>query len=95
MSIKATRLTARVAPYRDAISKARKAGLTWADIGDALGVQNPDRLRWAYAHCSRYEADQVDLPEPETKTKEAQPTQTQKPARPAGGREFFNSIPKI
>lgn len=95
MSIKATRLTARVAPYREAIAKARKAGLTWGDIGDALGVQSADRLRWAYAHCGRYEADQVDLPEPksEPKAKPAgPPTHTNTDRRSTGG--FIDITPK-
>lgn len=62
---RATRLTARVAPYRAAIEVARKAGLTWRDLATLLGVKTPDRLRWAVGHCSRYEADQVALPMPE------------------------------
>jgi hypothetical protein len=92
MSIKATRLTARVAPYRDAISKARKAGLTWADIGEALGVQNPDRLRWAFAHCGRYEADQIPLPEPKT----AGLTTTTNKQQVGQSQPFdINSLPRI
>lgn len=59
---RATRLTARVAPYRDAISAARKAGLTWGDIAVVLGVKTPDRLRWAVAHSEKYEAEQIPLP---------------------------------
>ncbi|MHB1752199.1 MAG: hypothetical protein ACYCTF_05810 [Acidiferrobacter sp.] len=91
---KMSRLRARVAPYKEAIAKARAAGATWGDIGRLIGAGDR-QVRLAVKHC-RYEAEQIDLPEPETKTtKEVQPTQTQKPARTASGREFFNSIPKI
>lgn len=66
---KATRLTARVAPYRDAITEARKAGLTWGDIATVLGVKTPDRLRWAVLHSQKYEAAQIPLPTPEPQIK--------------------------
>ena len=55
------RLTARIAPYRTAIAAARQRGLTWPDIGQAVGVA-PDQLRRAYLHGKRYEADQIPLP---------------------------------
>ena len=58
----ATRLTARVAPYLEAIAKARAAGLTWADIGHVFQVK-ARRLQWAVKHC-RYTAEQKPLPEP-------------------------------
>ena len=58
----ATRLTARVAPYLEAITKARAAGLTWADIGRLFDVK-ARRLQWAVKHC-RYTAEQKPLPEP-------------------------------
>ena len=59
----ATRLTARVAPYLEAIAKARAAGLTWTDIGHLFQVK-ARRLQWAVKHC-RYTAEQRPLPEPE------------------------------
>ncbi|MHB1752179.1 MAG: hypothetical protein ACYCTF_05710 [Acidiferrobacter sp.] len=66
----ATRLTARVAPYLEAIAKARTAGLTWADIGHVFQVK-ARRLQWAVKHC-RYTAEQKPLPEPpSTATKPA------------------------
>lgn len=96
ISDRATRLTARVAPYRDAITKARKAGLTWRDIGQALGVQSPDRLRWAVAHCGRYEAEQIPLPEPtQTQPKESKEQPMAQVAPQATGKKLFDSIPKI
>lgn len=58
----ATRLTARIAPYKDAISKAREAGLTWGDLARLFGTVHPDRLRWAHKHC-KYAAEQIPLPE--------------------------------
>ena len=58
----ATRLTARVAPYLEAIAKARAAGLTWADIGHVFQVK-ARHLQWAVKH-SRYTAEQRPLPEP-------------------------------
>ncbi len=99
LSDRATRLTARVAPYREAIAKARKAGLTWADVANALGVQVPPAaLRQAVKRCHRYQADQVPLPE---RSQAAQPlartqVQTQSPPAPAGaGKTLFDSLPKI
>ena len=56
------RLTARIAPYRDAIAAARQRGLTWPDIGKVLEVP-PDPLRRAYLHGKKYLAEQQPLPE--------------------------------
>jgi hypothetical protein len=99
---KMSRLRARVAPYKEAIAKARAAGATWGDIGQLFGVGDR-QVRLAVKHC-RYEAEQIPLPEPETKnTKEVQPI----PTRPAlnqsspgsspatAGKKLFDSIPKI
>lgn len=58
---RATRLTARVAPYRDAILTARAGGLTWGDIGRLLGIQSPDAVRQAVKSC-QYKAEQIPLP---------------------------------
>jgi hypothetical protein len=55
------RLTARIAPYRDAIAAARQRGLTWPDIGKVLGVP-PDPLRRAYLHGKKYLVEQQPLP---------------------------------
>ena len=88
-----TRATAQVAPYLEAITQAREAGLTWGDIAARIGIESPDRVRWAAGHC-RYKVEQIPLPEPETKnTKEVQPTA--KPTPKLAGKDFFNSIPKI
>lgn len=65
------RLTARIAPYRDAIAAARQAGLTWPDIGKVLGVP-PDPLRRAYLHGKKYLAEQRPLPEDRSKDKAQQ-----------------------
>lgn len=59
----ATRLTAQVAPFLDAIKSARAGGLMWGDIGGLLGIKSGDALRQAVKKC-RYVADQVPLPEP-------------------------------
>ncbi len=72
----ATRLTARIAPYRDAIKSAREAGLTWRDLARILGVKDQRHLRWAVGHCERYKAEQVPLP---LATPEPVPTPEQKP----------------
>ena len=61
----ATRMTARVAPYLQAIVQARKAGLTWADIGRLLGIEKADALRQAVKQC-KWVIEQQPLPEPET-----------------------------
>ena len=58
------RLTAKIAPYRAAIAEARQRGLTWPDIGQALGLP-PDPLRRAYLHGKKYLAEQRSLPEPQ------------------------------
>lgn len=66
MNEQATRLTARVAPFRDAILAARKAGWTWADVARALGLNvSPDRIRAATKFSTRYEVEQIPLPLPE------------------------------
>ena len=61
ISDRATRLTARVAPYQDAIAEARQAGLTWGDIAALFGVK-ARRLQWAVKHCP-YRAVQIPLPD--------------------------------
>jgi hypothetical protein len=86
-----TRATAQVAPFLEAIAKAREAGLTWGDIAARLGIESPDRVRWASGHC-RYKAEQIPLPEP--KPTIGTTTTTQKPA---GQSQPFdiNSLPRI
>lgn len=71
------RLTARIAPYRDAIAAARQAGLTWPDVGKVLGVP-PDPLRRAYLHGKKYLVEQQPLPEerPKAQTPTIAPTIT-------------------
>lgn len=66
ISDRATRLTAKVAPYRDAIARARELGLTWADLCKILELEvSPDRLRTAVRLSVRYgAAEQIPLPEP-------------------------------
>lgn len=100
----ATRMTARVAPYREAIQAARRAGFTWRDIGKILGVKDPNRLRWAVGHCERYEAEQIPLPTPEPESTPAVATATARTATaapkavdtaPTTGKVLFNSLPKI
>ena len=56
------RLTAKIAPFRDAIAAARRAGVTWPELGALLNA-DPDRLRWACTKGKRYEAaEQRPLP---------------------------------
>ena len=90
---RATRLTAKVAPYRNAITAARKAGLTWGDLVRVLGLEVPPAaLRQAVARC-HYQAEQIPLPEPQT----AQPPARTTPPKPAGQSQPFdiNSLPRI
>jgi hypothetical protein len=77
----ATRLTARVAPYLEAIAKARAAGLTWADIGSVFEVK-ARRLQWAVKHC-RYTAEQRPLPDPEPLAAKPAPRAAAQPAKAA------------
>ena len=58
-----TRLTARIAPFRDAITVARAAGYTWVDLAHALGVANATSLRRAWARCGKYQTEQAPLPQ--------------------------------
>lgn len=76
-----TRLTARVAPYVEAIDAHRAAGVTWSEIAMAVGPQvgldlsdgylAGSRLQRAYASAriaitnGRYRVVQRPLPEPE------------------------------
>jgi hypothetical protein len=60
---KASRATARVAPYITAIGAARKAGLTWRDLAEILGEAGPDALRQAVKQC-QWTAEQMPLPPP-------------------------------
>lgn len=71
---KATRLTARVAPYLSAIAAARAAGLTWGDIATALGASSPGAVRQAFRNC-KYKANQLPLPEQEWEPKPVAQTQ--------------------
>jgi hypothetical protein len=72
---KPSRLSARVAPFRDAIAAARLAGFTWPDLARALATTNPTSLRRAWARCGRYQADQVPLPTTPTEKRPTMPVQ--------------------
>ncbi len=90
---RATRMTARVAPYKEAIATARRAGLTWRDIAQTLGIQSADAVRQAVRKC-QWAAEQIPLPEPPPPQ---QPARQQQPTAPAaaGGKKTFDSLPKI
>ena len=91
----ATRMTARVAPYIEAIRKARDAGFTWADIARAIGAQDGETVRRAVRIC-KYKAEQIPLPEPQTQRAPARSVSTQPPGTsPATGKKLFDSLPKI
>ena len=81
ISDQATRLTARVAPYLEAIAKARAAGLTWADIGQVFQAK-ARRLQWAVKHC-RYTTEQRPLPEPASTAAKPAPRASTQPAKAA------------
>ena len=96
MNEQATRLTARVAPFRDAIRAARKAGWTWGDVARALGLNvSPDRIRAAVKFSTRYEIEQIPLPLPEPEPTPA-PKATAQPARPGqSNKDFLASLKQI
>lgn len=97
LSDKATRLTARLAPYRAAIESARRGGLTWRDLARLFGEVKPGRLRWAYLHCNRYEAEQVPLPEPQKTQQKTETSRAPTPARdtaPARAEEIESVVNK-
>jgi hypothetical protein len=60
---RAARLAARVAPYQEAVTAARKAGLTWGDLGRLFGV-SPRAMAAACKRARRYEVAQLPLPDP-------------------------------
>ena len=60
---KAARLAARVAPYQEAVTAARKAGLTWGDLGRLFWV-SPRAMAAACQRARRYEVAQLPLPDP-------------------------------
>ena len=93
---KATRMTARVAPYKDAITEARRAGLTWGDIARMLGIPNADAVRQAVRKC-QWAAEQIPLPEPPPQPPQQAPRQPQQATTTAGtsGKKLFDSLPKI
>lgn len=91
LSDRASRLTARVAPYRESIIAARKAGLTWGDIARVLGLQVPPAaLRQAVARC-RYQAEQAPLPEPPAAQPQA-PVRPQPHPAPAKAKSDIESV---
>lgn len=101
ISDRATRLTAKVAPYREAILEARSLGLTWVDLCAVLGIEPaPDRLRNAVKLSVRYKAEQIPLPEPEP-VPVAAPKATAQPAAPTASRhgqstkDFLASLKQI
>ncbi len=95
--MKHSRLRAQVAPYLEAIKKARKEGAMWGEIGELLGMSDK-QVRLAVKFC-RYEVEQIPLPEPEPAPRPParQAPLAQKAADTAsqGGKVFFNSLPKI
>lgn len=105
ISDRATRLTAKVAPYRDAIARARELGLTWADLCKILGIDaSPDRLRTAVRLSVRYGAEQIPLPDPKPETPPPAPTaavagdKVTPGPRPIGqpsNKDFLASLPQI
>ena len=93
---RATRMTARVAPCKEAITEARRAGLTWRDIAQMLGIQSADAVRQAVRKC-QWAAEQIPLPEPPPQQAARQQQQVAAPTAPAaaGGKKTFDSLPQI
>jgi hypothetical protein len=56
------RTTARVAPYLEAIDKARREGWTWKELAELFEVPW-ETLRYAVRNC-RFQAEQRPLPDP-------------------------------
>jgi hypothetical protein len=92
---RATRLTAKVAPYREAITQARKAGLTWGDLVRALGLEVPPAaLRQAVKRC-HYQAEQIPLPEAAASAQPPARTQVQPSQAMSSPKTLFDSLPRI
>ena len=62
------RTTARIAPYLQAIDKARREGWTWKELAELFGVPW-ETLRYAVRNC-RFQAEQRPLPDPQQKNPE-------------------------
>lgn len=90
----ASRLTARIAPYLDAIREARSAGLTWKDVSRLLGTDNHDQLRWAVKTC-KYQVKQLPLPEPPPKALPPPATTAQPGTTRQNTKEFLASLEQI
>ncbi len=93
---RATRMTARIAPYKVAIAEARRAGLTWRDIAQLLGIQGTDAVRQAVRKC-QWTAEQMPLPEPLPQQPARQPQQATTAAgtQATSGKKTFDSLPQI
>jgi hypothetical protein len=82
MDESAMRLTARVAPYIDAIKQKRAAGWRWKDVTLALGFACSEHsLAQAVKGC-KWAAEQRSLPEPVPMPVATVPTATPKNAQP-------------
>lgn len=58
-----SKITAKVAPYLDAIRRARDGGWGWREIGERVAPgANSDAVRAATKSC-RYRVEQLPLPE--------------------------------
>jgi hypothetical protein len=80
------RLMARMACHREAIALARQAGMTWAEIGERIGVPG-EAARKAYARAQAAiqagrltPLEQTPLPDPQA----AATVRTVKPYTPPG-----------
>lgn len=77
MNERPKKITARVAPFLDAIDAARKAGWSWAEIRDRVAPETTvNAIRMAALHC-KYSAEQLPLPELRGAPAESPTTQPQ------------------
>ncbi|MHB8371081.1 MAG: hypothetical protein ACYDBP_15605 [Leptospirales bacterium] len=91
------RTTARVAPYLEAIDKARREGWTWKELAELFEVPW-ETLRYAVRNC-RFQAEQRPLPNPKQENPEAAAPKgssilIQNPT-PTGNEKSGNRIPGL
>ena len=90
-------LAARAAAYLEAITAARAAGYSWAEIAQRIGAPSAEATRKAVARAGRYKpVEQLPLPEPELpepgQPPQPAPAQKQEVKKRLTGRELFDSF---
>ncbi|MDA8151603.1 MAG: hypothetical protein M0003_02630 [Acidithiobacillus sp.] len=81
--MESSRLSARLAAYLDAIQAARKAGVTWTQLGQAFGTSGKYMAEAAKVAASGKYLAHEQLPLPSIQATKAEP-QSEQPRRATG-----------